>query len=144
MAIRFFNEEIVFTLKNKRKLISWIKSIVLCNHYKVGDINYIFTSNDKILEINKKYLNHDYFTDIITFNYNLEDLLSGDIYISMDTVRQNSELFGVSVENETYRVMIHGILHLLGYDDLSDTEKEQMRKLEDDALEELVSKYLIK
>lgn len=144
MAIRFFNEEISFTLSNKRILSTWIKDSITSYQFKTGDVNFIFTHDDKILEVNKQFLNHDYFTDIITFNYNVDNIVAGDIYISIDTVRSNSQSYSVSFVNELHRVMIHGILHLLGFNDSSPAEKAEMHNLENVALEKLDSKYLIK
>lgn len=144
MAIRFFNEEISFTLSNKRILSTWIKDSITSYQLKTGDVNFIFTHNDKILEVNKQFLNHDYFTDIITFNYNVGNEVAGDIYISIDTVRSNSQSYSVSFINELHRVMIHGILHLLGFNDSSPAERDEMHNLENEALEKLDSKYLIK
>jgi rRNA maturation RNase YbeY len=94
--------------------------------------------------VNKQFLNHDYFTDIITFNYNVGNIVAGDIYISIDTVRSNSLSYSVSFMNELHRVMIHGILHLLGFNDSSPAERDEMRNLENEALDKLESKYLIK
>jgi rRNA maturation RNase YbeY len=144
LAIRFFNEEISFTLSNKRILSTWIKDSITSYQFKTGDVNFIFTHDDKILEVNKQFLNHDYFTDIITFNYNVDNIVAGDIYISIDTVRSNSQSYSVSFVNELHRVMIHGILHLLGFNDSSPAEKAEMHNLENVALEKLDSKYLIK
>jgi probable rRNA maturation factor len=144
LAIRFFNEEISFKLSNKRIVSSWIKDSITSYQFKTGDVNFIFTHNDKILEVNKQFLNHDYFTDIITFNYNTGNIIAGDIYISIDTVKENSKSYSVAFINELHRVMIHGILHLLGYNDSTSVEKIKMRNLENLALEKLESKYLIK
>lgn len=133
--ISFFSEDIVFNLSNKLQSKRWIKNI--CEQYEkgVGDINYIFCSDDYILEINKKYLNHHYFTDIITFNYNEDDRVSGDIFVSIDTVKSNAIEFDTTFDNELRRVMIHGILHLVGFNDKTDEDKLVMRQKENEALD---------
>ena len=137
--INYFNEDTKIPKFQRRLYSNWIKSIVNKYGYKLGEINYIFCSDKYILEINRQYLNHDYFTDIITFNYNNDKLISSDIYISIDTVAKNAEYYHVNFEIELNRVMIHGILHLLGFDDKSEDEKIVMRKKEDEALDFLSS-----
>ena len=142
MAIHYFTEDIQIFISNKRLLKSWIQCIIVKYGYSVGEINYIFTSDRNILMINRKYLNHNYFTDIITFSYNCDKLTSGDIYISIDTVKENSERFKTTFINELHRVMIHGILHLVGLNDSTKGEKIQMSSAEDSALEELYTKFI--
>lgn len=114
---------------------NWITSVVNKNNKNVGDITYIFCSDVYLLDINKQYLNHDYYTDIITFNYCERDIISGDIFISIDTVRSNSETYKVSFLNELYRVIIHGVLHLIGYNDKTDNEQDEMTRQENLSLE---------
>lgn len=118
----------------KRKVSAWVKEVAKRHGYKVGDISYIFCSDEKILEVNKQYLQHDYFTDIITFDYTEEDKISGDLFISLDTVRTNAEQFHAPYETELHRVIIHGILHLCGINDKGPGEREVMEKHENDAL----------
>ena len=130
MPINFFTEQIQFNLKEKNKIRKWIKSSIENEDRKSGTINFIFTSDNYLLEINKKYLAHNYFTDIITFDYGENATINGDIYISIDTVKNNSNSFSVSFINELHRVIIHGILHLIEYDDKNDEEKEIMREKE--------------
>ena len=101
---------------------------------KVGDIGYLFCDDEKILEVNREYLQHDYYTDIITFDYDEDDIISGDLVISLDTVRSNAELFNKTYEEELYRVIIHGILHLCGINDKGPGEREIMEAAEDKAL----------
>ncbi len=132
--IYFFNEDIGAPKIEKSKYKHWVKSIITSNNHKVGDINFIFCSNNYILDINNKYLSHNYFTDIITFNNNEFDSISGDIFISIETVESNAVEYGVSFSDELKRVMIHGILHLLGYDDASDDEKLIIRTKESEAI----------
>ncbi len=137
MAILFFNEDIKFNLTQKKLLKSWIKQVI-ANENKICDsINFIFTSDKYLLEINKKFLSHNYFTDIVTFNYCTDNLISGDIYISLETVKNNSISFNVSMIEELYRVMVHGVLHLIGYNDSNELEKSRMREKEDFYLDRL-------
>jgi len=131
MAICFYNEDIKFDLKNKRTLKKWINLSIEKENKTSGQINYIFTSDKYLLSINQKHLSHNYFTDIITFNYCTEKVINGDIYISLQTVKNNSGLFNVTYGDELCRVMIHGILHLVGYNDSSNAEKAIMREKED-------------
>jgi rRNA maturation RNase YbeY len=121
----------------RRKIAAWIKKIAVQNGKRVGEIAYVFCPDDKMLEINKHYLKHDYYTDIITFDYSREDVISGDIFISTDTVNSNAKKFNTALKNELYRVIIHGILHLCGYKDKSVSDKKEMRKKENEALQEL-------
>jgi len=131
--IRYHIEDIQFKLLHKRILTSWIKRTIQ-EKMDLGELNFIFCSDDYLLNINKQYLNHNYYTDVITFDYCNQNILSGDIFISLDTVKENSKDYSVSFENELYRVMIHGVLHLLGFDDKSDIDKVQMKNAEDEAL----------
>lgn len=139
MAIYYQNEEVKFPQIKRRETSNWIKTVASEHGKKVGDISYIFCSDEKILEVNKEYLQHDYYTDIITFDYSENDTISGDIFISLDTVKSNSEQFGTIYEDELHRVIIHGILHLCGINDKSDKEQEQMTIFENKALELLKS-----
>lgn len=118
--------------------------VVKMHSRNLGEINFIFSDDNYILKINQDFLSHDYFTDIITFNYNESTRLSGDIFISIDTVKRNAEKFSVNFENELLRVMIHGILHLIGFDDKSKSDSEVMRKEEDNCLEIYYSKSFLK
>ncbi|MFI3296157.1 MAG: rRNA maturation RNase YbeY [bacterium] len=127
-------EEVKMPKLQKRSTNAWIKSVAAKYGKKIGDISYIFCNDEKILAVNKEYLQHDYYTDIITFDYCEGDIISGDIFVSLDTVRSNAEEFGVSFENELHRVLIHGILHLCGQDDTSDELQEEMTRKENDAL----------
>lgn len=118
--------------KFKHKLLNnrWLKMVAESEIKRLGDISIIFCSDPYILEVNLKYLQHDYFTDIITFDYCEGNRLSGDLFISVDSVRENAEYYSVEFEDELNRVIVHGILHLMGYDDHSDEEKIIMRKKE--------------
>ena len=119
----------------KRPTTAWIRSVAATYGKKVGDVNYIFCNDERILEVNREYLQHDYYTDIITFDYCEGDTISGDLFISLDTVRSNSELVGATYEQELYRVIIHGVLHLCGINDKGDGEREIMEACENKALE---------
>lgn len=133
MAISF-NFDNSFNLKNRLKIKRWIKQVVENAGCKLGDVSYIFCSDEKILEVNKQYLNHDFYTDIITFDYVEKNRINGDIFISTDRVKENASQFNVDFEEELHRVIIHGILHLLGQEDHTPKEEQQMRKKENEAL----------
>lgn len=129
--ILFFNESIDFLPKQKIELRNWLRKSAHSEGYKVSELNYIFCSDDHVLEMNKQYLDHDTYTDILTFdNSEKENLLIGDIFISVDRIEENAQKFQVSFEEELHRVMIHGVLHLCGYDDLDDESQETMRQKE--------------
>lgn len=118
----------------KRKTSVWIKRVAALHGRTVGDIAYIFCSDEKILDVNRTYLQHDYYTDIITFDYSEGDAISGDLFISLDTVRTNAEKFAVAYDSELYRVIIHGVLHLCGIDDKAPGARAVMERYEDEAL----------
>ncbi len=118
----------------KRATTAWIKAVAASHGRKVGEIGYLFVNDEKILEVNKEYLGHDYYTDIITFDYDEDDVIHGDIFISLDTVRSNAEQFGKTYEEELFRVIIHGILHLCGINDKGPGEREIMEANENAAL----------
>lgn len=117
-----------------KRCSAWIKDIASKHGKTIGEIAYVFCDDAKILEVNRQYLGHDYYTDIITFDYCEDDKLSGDIFISLDTVKSNSATYGTDYYDELTRVIIHGILHLCGYKDKSDDESRAMRALEDEAV----------
>lgn len=118
----------------KRETTVWIKAVVASYKRRLGDIGYMFVDDEKILEVNREYLGHDYYTDVITFDYDEDDVVSGDIVISLDTVRSNAELFGKEYDDELHRVIIHGILHLCGINDKGPGEREIMEAAENKAL----------
>lgn len=113
---------------------AWVRQIAKSYNKVVGDINYIFVDDETMLDINRRFIGHDYYTDHIGFDYSKDGALSGDIYISLDTVRTNSELFGVTFDQELRRIIIHGLLHLCGLRDKTDEERAQMQQAEDKAL----------
>ena len=137
--ISFNNQSISFKLKEKTKLKQWIKSITEKEKHKPGTINYIFCTDDELLEINIRHLNHNTLTDIITFDYTEGKTINSDIFISIDRVTENSKKFKVTFENELHRVMIHGVLHLCGYKDKTKVDAELMRRKENGALKLLTS-----
>jgi len=133
-VIEFYFEEVVENQLNEELITSWITKLVKSFHLSVGNITYIFCNDDYILDVNRKYLSHDYFTDVITFDYREGNIISGDIFISLDTVKSNSIQFHENYIDELHRVIIHGILHLIGFKDKSTKEEAVMRSEEDKAL----------
>ena len=133
--IFYTTENVKLPKLEKRKTNAWIKSVAAKYDKKIGEIAYIFCDDAKILEVNKTYLQHDYFTDIITFDYCEGVVLNGDIFISLDTVRTNAQEFGVTFENELYRILIHGILHLCGQEDKTPEARLEMTRKENEALQ---------
>ena len=131
-AIYFFTEVVNYTLRDKNKIRKWILNATISENYELTNVNYIFCSDSYLYKTNLEYLNHDTYTDIITFdNSEVVKEISGDIFISIDRVKENSKTFKVTFKHELYRVMIHGILHLMGYKDGTQKEKELMKAKED-------------
>ena len=141
--ISFFSEETKFSLKSKRKYSFWLKKVASSHGREIGELNYIFCSDDYLLEINKQSLGHDYYTDIITFD-NSEDYdgtgssyegkINGDIFISIDTVRNNGEQYGEGFDKELKRVIAHGLLHIIGFDDTTPEAESEMHRQEEAAI----------
>ena len=129
--IRYFNEDIHFVLKDKLVNNRWLKLVAGSEIRVIGDVNIIFCSDKYILDVNLRYLHHDYYTDIITFDYCEGKKLSGDLFISIDTVRENALEYGVEFDDELHRVMVHGLLHLIGYDDHTPEEEKIIHEKED-------------
>lgn len=134
MAVSYQTDGVRMPAIKKRETTAWIKSVAASYGKKVGEIAYIFCSDEKILEVNRQYLQHDYYTDIITFDYCEGKTISGDLFISLDTVRTNAEQFNATYENELHRTIIHGILHLCGINDKGPGEREIMEAAENKAL----------
>jgi metalloprotein, YbeY/UPF0054 family len=134
MAISYQTDGVKMPAIKKRETTAWIKALANSYEKKIGEIAYIFCSDEKILEVNREYLQHDYYTDIITFDYCEDNILSGDIFISLDTVKSNSEQFNTTYEEELHRTIIHGILHLCGINDKGEGEREVMEAAENKAL----------
>lgn len=132
--ITYSSENIKFPAIKRRETTAWIKRVAASHNRKVGEVGYLFVDDEKILEVNNEYLGHDYYTDIITFDYDEGDVINGDIVISLDTVRSNAEQFGKTYEEELHRVIIHGILHLCGINDKGPGEREIMEAAENAAL----------
>ena len=132
--ITYSAENVKMPKIRKRDTSAWIKKVAASYGRKVGEIGYLFVDDEKILEVNNEYLGHDYYTDIITFDYDEDDIISGDLVISLDTVRSNAELFSKPYEEELFRVIIHGILHLCGINDKVPGEREIIEQEENKAL----------
>lgn len=129
-----FNYETDFKLEDEKKIQNWISSCIESYNLTEGEINYIFCDDEYLLKLNVEFLEHDTFTDIISFDYTLGKLISGDIFISVERVRENAQTFNQSFDNELNRVIIHGILHYLGFKDKSESDKLKMRSEEDKCL----------
>lgn len=132
--ITYSSENIKFPKIRRRDTSAWIKRVAAAHGKKVGEIGYMFCDDEKILEVNREFLQHDYYTDIITFDYCEDDVLNGDLVISLDTIRTNAEQQGTPYEEELHRVIIHGILHLCGINDKGPGEREIMETEENKAL----------
>ena len=131
--IYFFSEKISFDLTDPDSVRDWLKDLIHQNKRVIQELNFVFVSDDYLIQLNKKHLEHDYFTDILTFSY-AENPILGDIYISIDRVKDNANKLGISFTDELHRVMAHGVLHILGYDDHEESDKKQMREQEEMAL----------
>jgi rRNA maturation RNase YbeY len=129
--ITFHTLSVKYRLPHKRILKKWLEALAEAEGKKVGELSVILCSDEELLDINRRYLQHDYFTDIITFDYCVGDCLSGDLFISCDTVRANAGIYGQAFDDELRRVMAHGVLHLCGYGDATAAEQKKMRRLED-------------
>ena len=134
-----FNYETAFQIENETLLEDWVAAVVLAKGFKLGEINYVFCDDAYLHKLNVEFLQHDTLTDIISFDTTLGKLISGDIFISVERVTENALDFKVSFEEELHRVMIHGVLHYMGYTDKSETDKKKMRAAEDKAIIELNS-----
>ena len=132
--ITYNTENVKLPAIKKRDTSAWIRRVAATYGKKIGEVGYLFCDDEKILEVNREFLQHDYYTDIITFDYCEDDTLNGDIVISLDTVRSNAQQLGKDYDEELHRVIIHGILHLCGQNDKGPGEREQMEAAEDKAL----------
>jgi rRNA maturation RNase YbeY len=135
--IQYIAENVKMPALQKQRINRWIKEIADGYGKKTGDIAYVFCDDQKILEVNTQYLEHDYYTDIITFDYTTGNTISGDIFISLDTVKSNADEYGADFETELHRILIHGILHLCGNDDKSPELRADMTNKENKALGQL-------
>lgn len=132
--IRFTSDRIEMPAFDERKVTKWIRAVAADYGFAVGNINYIFCSDERELEVNREFLGHDYYTDVITFDYSTSSTLNGDIFISLDTVRSNAEMVGTTFDHELLRILIHGVLHLTGQGDKTPETKAQMTEKEEKAL----------
>ena len=137
--ISYNSEGVKMPAIKRRENSAWVKAVAASYGKKVGEIAYIFVNDKKILDVNRQYLQHDYYTDIITFDYSDDDTISGDLFISLDTVHSNAEQIGTTYEQELRRVIIHGILHLCGINDKGPGEREKMEAAEDKALNMIIN-----
>ena len=135
--IHFINDNIPMPNIDFRKVEQWIKAVAAQHGFSVGELNYIFCNDEKILAVNREFLQHDYYTDVITFDYSTRTRVNGDIYISLDTVATNAEQVGAPFLHELHRIIIHGLLHLTGQADKTPETKAQMTAKEEDALQRL-------
>jgi rRNA maturation RNase YbeY len=129
-----FNYENEFELQNEDQIATWISAVILSENKKEGDINYIFCDDDYLLNLNEQYLDHDTLTDIISFDYSVGNELHGDVFISVERVRENAQDFSVTFEEELKRVLVHGVLHYCGYKDKSEDDEQLMRSKEDEKI----------
>jgi rRNA maturation RNase YbeY len=134
MAISYTSEGIGKPVLNYTIINKWLKNVIKNSGNRIGELTYIFCDDDYLKEINIKYLSHDFFTDIISFDFSEGSIISGDFFISLDRIKENSQIFGNSVEEELLRVIIHGLLHLLGLNDTNEEEKEIMRNRESECI----------
>lgn len=132
--VRYYFEDIKFQYNQRRFNNAWLKRVAEHEKCRLGDINIIFCSDQYLLGINLQYLGHDYYTDIITFDYSVKPVVSGDLFISVDSVRDNAVFYGSGFEEELHRVIVHGLLHLIGYDDHTEEDIAEMRRKENDSL----------
>jgi len=131
MSIHFFKEDIPLPKLKKRLTANWLKEVILFEGKRVGEVSFIFCSDSYLLDVNKKFLDHDYYTDVITFDYVEGNVISGDIFISLDRISENAKTLNISFLDELNRIMVHGVLHLLGYKDKSKEDKNLMTERED-------------
>lgn len=132
--IQFIAEDIELPAIAKRKVAAWIKTVAATYNKKCGDIAFVFCNDERILQVNNQYLKHDYYTDIISFDYSTDSTIAGDLFISVDTVKSNSEAFGTDFNHELHRIIIHGVLHLCGNDDKTPELRVDMTAKENVAL----------
>lgn len=137
MSINYFYDRTRFRLKNEERLKYFIKKVITIKQRKTGNLSFIFTSDKSLLKINQEFLGHDYFTDVISFDYGDNDIINGEVYISIDRVKKNSRKFEIDLNIELTRVMLHGVLHLCGMNDVDPDERMQMRMEEEKFLKML-------
>lgn len=133
-GISIFNADVRHEIKGKRKLYSWLKAVIVSEERVPGKLDIILCSDKYLLNINQRFLDHDYYTDIITFDYSEDNVISGELYISFDRVVENAQTYGVGAFEELHRVIVHGVLHLCGYRDKTDSDRRIMRQKENEKL----------
>ena len=133
--VRYFFEDIEYKYTGRRFNNAWLRRVAQQEQCRLGEVNIIFCSDTYLLNINMQYLGHDYYTDIITFDYSEKPVVSGDLFISIDSVRENAAFYGASFDEELHRVIVHGLLHLIGYDDHTEADQAEMRSMENKSLE---------
>jgi probable rRNA maturation factor len=131
LSLRIFYDETDFRLEGWRKAVKILNKVIEKEGKISGDLNFIITNDERLREINIQFLEHDYYTDVITFNYNIGDIVNGEVYVSLERVMENALNYKVSLKSEILRVLIHGVLHLVGYNDLVSNEKTRMKEMED-------------
>ena len=132
--VRYYNDSTTYRLREKRKVAAWLKMVAEQEGYTLGDVTYIFCSAERLLEMNRQFLGHDYFTDVITFDYSDrkgERVVAGDIFIDVETVADNARIYGVTAREEMLRVVVHGVLHLCGQKDKEPEDEKEMHRKED-------------
>ena len=134
MSIRFNYQKEGFRVRSSNRTKNWIRKVISSEGFRAGDLNFIFTDREFLLNINREFLDHDYHTDVIAFNYGKEGVISGEVYIGIEAVKENANRFKTNFRDELLRVIIHAVLHLAGYDDKTDNERTYMRKKENEAL----------
>ncbi|MFK7808234.1 MAG: rRNA maturation RNase YbeY [Saprospiraceae bacterium] len=135
-SIRFFNDDVNYRILNRRKIRSWLLSVAEEEGYTIASINIILCSDNQLLSVNKEHLKHDFYTDIITFDYSQENILEGELYVSIDRVKSNAKSQQVNTSTELHRVFVHGLLHMCGFSDKTAEEKTEMRQLENHYLKQ--------
>lgn len=141
MSIHFTSEHTAMPQIDEQRVSLWLQAVAASYYKRIGRLQYIFTSDEHILDINREFLSHDYYTDVITFDYSFGDVLSGDIFISVDTVKSNSQMLSTDFQTELHRIIVHGLLHLTGQGDKTPESKQEMTKKEDAALSILATSF---
>jgi len=137
-VLKIFYKDVKFRLRKTREIKNWIVQVIRSEGKEPGDLSFIFVDDKYIRKINKEFLDHDYYTDVVAFDYGERNIINGEIYLGIETIRKNTKLYKTKLRNEILRVMIHGVLHLAGYEDKNEMESEKMRKKEDMYVNEFI------